>query len=538
MLAAWLTWRYEHVRAGRYADKMQAVALASAERLDEVFLELQKITSLLAHLPATAAPCRAPPIETLTQVATLMRDHGVVAAVSMCHDAFAMAPPSSRIGDVRGLITSSRAHCPQTPGALCISHGATGTGGRWIVVSSPHADPQVHVGALVALVVDWQQVGTRLVAETRLDENTRAYVLDDDGSVLAWSGKDSERHLLAGPNGALLKAESSVKVGTGVLRVGLVAPRRAAYAGVGSLVVTGGTLFGLIVVSLGVILLWSHRVGVAQLRASEDISARTLRLNERLEATVAARTAELERVHERALLAAREQGALARLALVGELAASFAHEVRTPLNALSIANQRLSRALKRDEALPPDKAIELLASQSRDIEVINQYVERDLGLSRRTRHERTSVEVETLVQEVFGYLEHEATRRGVMLVQEPIADAGAIVLDGGKLRVVLVNLILNAIQAQPQGGEVRVHATNVGTQLTVVVRDRGPGISESQAATLFRPFVSYREGGVGLGLAICQRLAEEEGARIAHRPRDGGGTEFAVTWPVETNGGH
>jgi signal transduction histidine kinase len=101
------------------------------------------------------------------------------------------------------------------------------------------------------------------------------------------------------------------------------------------------------------------------------------------------------------------------------------------------------------------------------------------------------------------------------------------------LRTVVVNLVLNAVQVQPGGGEVVVTATVNSGRLSLAVADRGPGVPPERVKEIFEPFRSFRSGGTGLGLAICQRLAKEQGATIGVSARAGGGSIFAVDWPVQ-----
>ena len=125
-----------------------------------------------------------------------------------------------------------------------------------------------------------------------------------------------------------------------------------------------------------------------------------------------------------------------------------------------------------------------------------------------------------------------AVARGVTLEVASAEELDPVAMAGDALRQVLLNLALNAIEATPQGGAVRVTAEATGDAIAISVEDEGPGIPEELRARLFEPFVSTKAQPSGLGLAISRRLVEDAGGTIEATTRDEGGARFVVALPV------
>jgi two-component system, NtrC family, sensor histidine kinase HydH len=126
-----------------------------------------------------------------------------------------------------------------------------------------------------------------------------------------------------------------------------------------------------------------------------------------------------------------------------------------------------------------------------------------------------------------------ARQQGVHLDVRQPNEAVIASVDRGQLNTVLVNLLLNALDALPQGGEVEVGLRN-GAAAEITVADNGPGIASAVQPRLFTPFASTKPTGTGLGLSICRRVLQEHGGTIAGQNRPEGGARFTLVLP-QTN---
>ncbi|MCB9378666.1 MAG: hypothetical protein H6511_07860 [Holophagales bacterium] len=213
-----------------------------------------------------------------------------------------------------------------------------------------------------------------------------------------------------------------------------------------------------------------------------------------------------------------------RLALAGALTAGLAHEVRSPLNAIALAAQRLERSR------PPEPALgfaRLVRDEVRRLEgVLREFLE----LARPVSDRRQPVALADVAGEVRALLGSEAAESGVTLAP-PEGDARAEV-DRDAVRRALINLVRNAIQASPAGTTVRVAIDgSVGGAARVRILDQGSGVAEEMAERLLEPFVTTRADGTGLGLALVRRVAEEHGGAFHLVGRAEGGAEAVLTLP-------
>jgi two-component system OmpR family sensor kinase len=224
---------------------------------------------------------------------------------------------------------------------------------------------------------------------------------------------------------------------------------------------------------------------------------------------------------ERARLA---HGRAERLAAVGQMAAMVAHEVRNPLGVV-----RGQVELLRERLAPAGRDAERVEEILAEIERVNQLTHEFLTLAREAPLERAPVDVTALAEEVAGAARLAAPAATIEVEGEPVTALG----DAGRLRQALLNLALNAAQVGGDGVTVRLAVARAGGAVRVTVSDDGPGVPPALAATLFEPFVSGREGGSGLGLAVAARIAERHGGRLALEPSERG-ARFALTIPGET----
>jgi two-component system OmpR family sensor kinase len=224
---------------------------------------------------------------------------------------------------------------------------------------------------------------------------------------------------------------------------------------------------------------------------------------------------------ERARLA---HGRAERLAAVGQMAAMVAHEVRNPLGVV-----RGQVELLRERLAPAGRDAERVEEILAEIERVNQLTHEFLTLAREAPLERAPVDVTALAEEVAGAARLAAPAATIEVEGEPVTALG----DAGRLRQALLNLALNAAQVGGDGVTVRLAVARAGGVVRVTVSDDGPGVPPALAATLFEPFVSGREGGSGLGLAVAARIAERHGGRLALEPSERG-ARFALTIPGET----
>ena len=254
--------------------------------------------------------------------------------------------------------------------------------------------------------------------------------------------------------------------------------------------------------------------------------------NEELEKKVKERTIKLQEANEELK---KMQNALIRsekIAAVGQIAAGVTHEIKNPLNSLSISTQLLSRELS-DSFGPDSSAHETASLIKSEITRINNILEAFVKFAKFPEPQFFDNNINQVVKEVADLFSESAKDAGVGLevsLQENIPD---IKFDEKQLREVLINLSQNALKSMKSGGSLKIKTLLIDGNVIIRVTDTGDGIPEQNIGKIFSPFFSTREGGLGLGLSIVQRIVESHGGKIICQSKIGEGTTFEVLLPVE-----
>jgi two-component system NtrC family sensor kinase len=273
---------------------------------------------------------------------------------------------------------------------------------------------------------------------------------------------------------------------------------------------------------------------LGQLAASFNrMLGRIRNFNGELQEKVAQATAELRELNEMLFEARREMGRLERLAAVGEVATMVAHEVGTPLTSISGHLQLLGE----EEQEPRVK--ERLSVIEMHIERAIATIQGFLDSARFPAPNRHPVQMNTLIQEVLTLASPGIGRQhGIQVVMELSPELPEVFADGNQLRQVLLNLVTNALDAMPEGGQVflrtrPVFAAEGMVSVQVEIADTGVGISPDDLRKIFDPFFTTKGmgQGTGLGLAICQRIVKAHKGFIEVQSEKGQGTSFLVTLP-------
>ncbi|WP_437277594.1 ATP-binding protein [Sorangium sp. So ce375] len=230
-----------------------------------------------------------------------------------------------------------------------------------------------------------------------------------------------------------------------------------------------------------------------------------------------------------------------RLAAIGKMAAHVTHEIRNPLSSIGLNLELLEEEVARASAADtPDaelrpvmkESAQLVTAIRAEVDRLSRIAEQYLSVARRPRPRLEPERVDDLVQELVAFVRPELDRAGVA-VRVEVEDAGPeILLDESQIRQALLNLLRNAREAMPKGGEIVVSVSFSSGAATIAVDDTGPGVPEELRASIFDPFFTTKQRGTGLGLAVTRDIIEAHGGTISCEPREAGGTRFRIALPA------
>jgi signal transduction histidine kinase len=218
--------------------------------------------------------------------------------------------------------------------------------------------------------------------------------------------------------------------------------------------------------------------------------------------------------------------------LIGTLAAGVAHEVRNPLNSVQINLKILEQELV--ELLPGRReahVFEVLRKIASEIKRLDDFVSEFLRFARPPTLARERITIAPLIDELAAFLAPECSKKGVALELELHGPESALV-DGFQLKQAVLNLVLNALRANADGGRVTVRTAGDAGCLVVAVVDDGEGMSPEVREKALTPFFTTREEGTGLGLPLVRRIAEQHGGSVEISSEPGVGTTVTMTFPT------
>ena len=220
--------------------------------------------------------------------------------------------------------------------------------------------------------------------------------------------------------------------------------------------------------------------------------------------------------------------------MLGQLAAGVAHEIRNPLTSALLLFQTA-----RSDPTAGGLTEEDLELIEQELTRIERSLQTFLDYARPPHPVRTRCELAAILHDALNLLRGRIEQQGVQLTLDVESTAGAIDADAEQMRQVILNLLLNALDAMRHGGalHVRLARDAQAKQVELSVADEGEGIPPHVLPRLFEPFVTGKETGLGLGLVICRRIVEEHGGTIAGRNRPAGGAVFVVRLPLASENG-
>jgi two-component system, NtrC family, sensor histidine kinase HydH len=235
---------------------------------------------------------------------------------------------------------------------------------------------------------------------------------------------------------------------------------------------------------------------------------------------------QVEQVVQKLQQREREVRRAERLAAVGQLAAGVAHEIRNPLTSIKM----LIQAGREDPAAGLSE--EDMQVIEREIRRLERSLQTFLDFARPPRLERRQQDLVCLIEQTLSLIRGRAEKQCVAIAWQRPPGPLRIEADGEQLQQVLVNLLLNALDALPHGGAIDLTVKPSGAWVEVSVRDSGGGISAELLPRLFEPFASGKETGLGLGLVVSRRIIEDHGGTLQAHNRPDGGAEFTFALPV------
>lgn len=215
-----------------------------------------------------------------------------------------------------------------------------------------------------------------------------------------------------------------------------------------------------------------------------------------------------------------------RLAALGQLSAGLAHELRNPLGSIKGSSDLLVRSAARDDDRSRKMTVELAEIISDEVDRTNSLVTRFLDFARPLEPRRE-------VADLTAVIDRAASRAKVEIVRHYSDSLPGIPIDRELMEQVFLNLLTNAAQASKAGTPITVDAHESDGQVEVSVIDQGCGIPPNQIETIFNPFVTTKQDGVGLGLAIVSKIVDGHGGKISVESEPGKGSTFRVRLPLK-----
>lgn len=237
-------------------------------------------------------------------------------------------------------------------------------------------------------------------------------------------------------------------------------------------------------------------------------------------------------LHEKELMEAKLRQAQ-RLSALGNLAAGIAHDVRNPLNAIKLLSSHAAALLENDNH-PAEKSLKTV---SREVDRLEEIVSSFLSLARETEMHREFVEIDGLVAECVRLFQKEAESRSVRLTHDLRCSGLNLYLDAKQCTRAVLNVLMNAIDACPPDGRVRVFTRRTTTHCEIEIRDDGPGIPKEVMDTVFDPYFTTKPGGTGLGLSITRSIVEEHGGTIQLSASSDRGCQVLIVFPLDKAAG-
>ncbi len=229
-----------------------------------------------------------------------------------------------------------------------------------------------------------------------------------------------------------------------------------------------------------------------------------------------------------------------RSAVVGRLASGIAHEIRNPLNFMNLSIDHLQarfiappRSNQEAEAVRHEAA-NILGLIKDEIGRLNRLVSDFLSYGRPSKLKLKQINARSLLEEVIGLVHAQAEQQGVKInLNAPTNGAAIFAGDAEQIKTCFSNLIINAVQAMPEGGELKIAVANHDATLQFEFQDTGGGIEANPIEQIFEPYYSTKETGIGLGLPLTKKLIEDHGGEIKVSSELDQGTTFVVTLPRE-----
>lgn len=219
-----------------------------------------------------------------------------------------------------------------------------------------------------------------------------------------------------------------------------------------------------------------------------------------------------------------------KMAELGRLSAGVIHELNTPLSVIVSAAQMILR----EEDLP-DFVKEMVERINLEAQRLSQYTKGVLSFARIEGGRVAEADVNQVLREVMAFLNYEAQKRSITVVEKMDYHLPSIAADSNRLKQIFINLIMNALQAMENGGTLTLRTwAPDGRSVEVLIIDTGPGIPHEAMAHIFDPFYTTKEPGegTGLGLFVTRNLVELLGGRINVESTVGKGTTFTIAFPL------
>jgi len=218
---------------------------------------------------------------------------------------------------------------------------------------------------------------------------------------------------------------------------------------------------------------------------------------------------------------------------IGRLSRNMAHEIRNPLNFISLSIDHIKEKFSPDGARDAEKFNSLISNIKQEIHRLNKLVEDFLDYGKPLRLNLRKADIGKLLENTIGIIWAKAEAEKITIIKD-YDSLPLLNMDSDLIKTCIFNVILNAFQAMPDGGALTIKAEHTEGMLSIIISDTGKGIPEDELPKVFEPFYTTKRKGLGLGLAITKRVVEEHEGKVNIRSAVGNGSTVVITLPVDS----